>query len=160
MMAFMAANPEAFKELVLLAFFPKNPLAPRAAWLLSNCMEEKDPRVGMHAQNIIDTLDEVADGHKRDLINVLCQVDLDEELEGVLFDRCINIWCKLDGIPSVRATAFKLILLVTRKYPDLYNEVVLLTQDPYLETLSPGIRRSIQKQIKSFEKSLDHQPRR
>jgi hypothetical protein len=45
----------------------------------------------------------------------------------------------------VRITALKFILKVANKHPDLLEEIVFLTQDHYLESLSPGVKRSIEK---------------
>jgi hypothetical protein len=36
---------------------------------------------------------------------------------------------------------------IASKYPDLSNEIALITQNHYLETLSPGVRRAVMKMI-------------
>jgi hypothetical protein len=153
MIAFMESHPEKFKELIELAIINEHPYSWRAAWLLFDCMEEDDLRVKPYIKKIINILEQVKDGQKRDLINVLRKMKIEEEQEGLLFDTCIFIWTKTDKIPSVRWSALKLMLQITKKHPDLYHEVLLLTQNEYVETFSPGIGRSIQKLLKDFKKN-------
>ena len=56
-----------------------------------------------------------------------------------------------DKQSSVRFKAFEFIIQITKKYPELYNEVIVLAQDHYVEPLSAGIKSSMQKMIKSLE---------
>ena len=43
-----------------------------------------------------------------------------------------------------------------KKYPDLKSEIEYFTQDQYLETLSPGIKRVIQRMAKeAFENGIE-----
>lgn len=153
MIAFMESHPEKFNELIELAIIHEHPYSWRAAWLLFDCMEENDLRVKPYVQQMIDVFDEIEDGQKRDLIKVLRRMEIEEEQEGLLFDTCISIWTKADKIPSVRWSALKLMLQITKKHPELYQEVVLLTQNEYIETFSPGIGRSIKKLLKDFKKN-------
>ncbi len=151
---YMNNHPSEFDELLQLATSDKQPYSWRAAWLLSNCMLDNDRRVKPYVAEIANILDKVRDSQKRDLLKVLCKMDIDEECEGILFDICVDIWCKLDKMPSVRANAFKLILQITKKNPGLYNEVILLADDQYINTLSGGIRNSVRKWIRKLKSEL------
>ena len=152
MMAYMEANPLEYGELIQLALADKQPYSWRAAWLLSNCMEKDDKRVKSFIPQIINRLPTAPDGQKRDLINVLRKMEIEEEYEGLVFDNCVNIWTRIDKIPSVRYNALRLILQITEKHPELFTEVDLLTQNHYIEPLSEGIRRSIQRMISKVKK--------
>ena len=152
MITYMEDHPEEFTNLIELALTNEQPYAWRAAWLLSKCMDDNDPRVQPYLTKILEILPTVKEGQMRDLFNVFYRMELEEELEGRLFDFCVNVWCKLDHIPSVRSNALKLILQTTERVPELYQEVVLLTQDEFLDPLSHGIRRSVQKRMKAFAK--------
>ena len=83
-------------------------------------------------------------------------MDLTQEQEGYLFDLCVSLWEQPEKKPSVRFTAFKFINKTARNYPDLANEILLLGQDKYMRTLSPGVRRSIEKMIKSTKAFYGH----
>ncbi len=77
-------------------------------------------------------------------------MELNEEYEGFLFDVCMTVWEKINKRPSVRLTAFKSIVKIAKKYPDLSNEITLITQNEYMDSLSPGVKRSISRMIKEF----------
>jgi len=59
----------------------------------------------------------------------------------------MDLWEQLDKTPSIRMTAFKFIIQMAKKYPELSEEISIITQNHYLETLSPGIRHSISRLI-------------
>ncbi len=99
---------------------------------------------------IIDVIPKVIDGQQRELINVLRIFDLSEMEETLLFDVCVELWCDLKKIPSVRFKAFKYILKVCKKYPDLQNELSLLSEDHYFESLSEGIKRTLLSNLKQM----------
>jgi urate oxidase len=73
---------------------------------------------------------------------------LTEKQEGILFDKCMNIWEDISKSPSVRGFAFQIIITTVKKYPELISEIEFLTQNHYLETISPGIRHSIKRMIR------------
>lgn len=150
MLAFMEEHPEKIAELIELSVIDDQPLSWRAAWLLSDCMEENDVRVKPYIDKMLANINRVKDGQKRDLINILRKMEVDEEQEGLLFDTCADLWSKTDKIPSVRWVALKLMMKTTEKHPELFHEIDFLTQDHYLETLSPGIKHSIKRLLKDY----------
>ncbi|MFC2103688.1 hypothetical protein ACFLSS_04585, partial [Bacteroidota bacterium] len=91
------------------------------------------------------------DGHQRELLKILLLMELDEEYEGILFDVSMNLWESINKKPSVRFTAFKFIVKTAKKYPEIAKEISFLTQNHYLESLSPGVKHSISRMIKEFE---------
>ena len=154
MISFMGAHPEYFDEAVELAVSDKQPYAWRAAFLLWSCMEENDQRMHAYIRRIINTLPTKQDGHQRDLLKILLKMELNEEQEGYLFPVCVSLWEKIHKKPSVRFGAFQFMLKIARNHPDLSHEITLFTQDQYLDSLSPGVKRSIAKMVKEFTKSL------
>ncbi len=79
-------------------------------------------------------------------------MELNEEQESYLFNVCVTIWEKINKNPSVRFTALKFIIKTAKKYPDLSNEITFYTQNHYLDSLSPGVKRSVYKMIKELSK--------
>ncbi len=147
MMAWLEAHPESYKEAVHLAIADKQTYSWRAAWLLWGCMEDNDPRIRPFIPAIIECLEIKPDGHQRELLKILYRMDLSEEQEGFLFDVCMNVWEKTDKRPSVRHNAIRMIVKIASKYPELSNEIALITQSHYMESLSPGVRRAVWKMI-------------
>jgi len=150
MISYLKAHPEDFEEAIKLAISDKQPYAWRAAWLLWSCMEENDTRIRKYIKEIVNSVKQKKDGHQRELIKILLQMELNEKYEGLLFNICLDVWEQINKNPSVRFTAMKFIIMMSKKHPDLAKEITFLTQDQYLETLSPGVKRSISKMMKGL----------
>ncbi len=153
MISFMKAHPEYFEEAIELAIKDKQPYSWRAAWVLWSCITKNDDRVQKHIYKILKSIGDKTDGHQRELIKILLEMDLNEEQEGYLFDICVSLWEQVEKKPSVRFTAFRFINKTAYKYPDLSKEILLLAQEKYMKTLSPGVRKSILKMLKN---TTDH----
>ncbi|MCW8848679.1 MAG: hypothetical protein OQJ81_01770 [Melioribacteraceae bacterium] len=153
MISFLNAHPEVYDEAVQLAISDKQPYAWRSAWLLWSCIEKNDKRIRKHIKEIVKAVATKNDGHQRELIKILHQMELSEKHESILFNICINIWEQIGKTPSVRITALRFILKMAEKHPELLNEIVWLVEDHYLESLSPGVKRSVQKLISNLTKN-------
>ncbi len=147
MIDYMNKHPEAFDEALQLALTNKQPYAWRAAWLLWSCLNENDMRVVPYVTDIVNSLNGKNDGHQRELLKILYMMDIEDTHEGFIFDLCVDIWERINKQPSVRINAFKIIIKIAQKHPDLFNEITFLTQPHYLETLSPGVKDAVQRLI-------------
>lgn len=145
MISYIAAHPKDFEEMIELALSDKQPYSWRAAWLLWSCMEENDQRLQGYIKRIIDSIPSKNDDQQRELFIILQKMELTEETEGILFNICADAWEKIHKKPSVRFNAFKLIAKIARRYPELSKEIGYLTQDQYIDSLSPTARKSILK---------------
>jgi hypothetical protein len=151
MISYINANPAYFEELIRLILSGKNPYSWRAAWFLWSCMAENDQRVICFIPEWIGILAERPVNQKRELLKILWLMDIDETLEGLLFDQCVDIWEQINHQPSVRFNAFKLLLKIAKKHPELSVEISALTDTQYIDTLSPGARKSVLKMMRSSE---------
>jgi len=158
MISFMDAHPEFFEEAIQLVISNKQPYSWRATWLLWSCMEENDKRIRKHIKKIVDSLKTKDDGHQRELLKILLQMELKEEYEGNLFNLCMDIWEQINKTPSVRINALKFIIKIAKKHPELSQEFSFLTQDHYLESLSPSVKHSVSRMMR--ELSLHEQNNR
>jgi hypothetical protein len=150
MIAFLRAHPACWEEAIKLAITNKQPYSWRAAWLLWSCLEMNDTRIQPHIQSLIDALKDKKDGHQRELLKILIVMELTEYQESSLLDFCIHLWKDIQKTPSVRYTAFRFMYTIALKYPELINEIKLYTEKKYVETLSPGVRKSINKLIQTL----------
>ena len=155
MISFMETHPESFEEAINLALSDKQPYAWRSAFLLWSCIKINDPRIQARVKDIIAAVKNKNDGHQRELIKILLKMELKSKQEGILFNLCMNIWEQIEKKPSVRITALKFILKIVKKYPELSNEINVLMQDHYLQTLSPGVKRSVSKMMKEEDNRQD-----
>jgi len=151
MISYVRKNPECFGELMDLSIADKHPYSWRAAWLVWSCMEKNDKRIRKYVKDIIKVLPERKDSQLRELLKILEQMEINEECEGLLFDHCVTVWLKIDKRPSVRFNAFKILVKITHKYPELAKEVLLLTRNQYMVSLSPCVNKSVNKMIKDLK---------
>ena len=145
MILFFKSHPEHFDEAIQLAISDKQPYSWRAAFLLWGSIEENDDRVQSHIKSIVNCIQEKEDGHQRELLKILYKMKISEKYEGQIFNICMNLWEQVNKNPSVRMTAFKFIVKIVKGHPELSEEINFLTQDHYLESLSPGVKRSIER---------------
>ena len=150
MVSFLKTHPECWEETIQLAVTNKQPYSWRAAWLLWSCIEKNDTRIQPHIQSLIEGLKDKKDGHQRELLKILIVMELSEEQETNLMDYCIRLWKDIQKTPSIRYTAFRFIHKIALKYPELSNEIKFYTDIKYVESLSPGVRKSINKLIQSL----------
>ena len=150
MISFMATHPEVFEEAIQLAISDKQPYSWRAAWLLWSIMEVNDPRIQGYIKDIIGAISNRNDDHQRELLKILLLMEINEESEGLLYDLCVTVWEKIKKKPSVRFTAIKMMVKIAKNHPDLSREIILLTQDQYVDSLSPAATKSVFKMIKEF----------
>jgi hypothetical protein len=142
LVTFLKKYPQKFDDAINIALSDKQPQAWRATWLLFHCMQDNDKRIKNHIKNIINDIRNCKDGHQREWLKILDRMLLTENQESLLFDVCLTIWEDITKSPSVRGTAFKFLLKIVKKYPELSEEIQHLTQSHYTESLSPGIRHS------------------
>ncbi|MFH1121305.1 MAG: hypothetical protein V1775_15910 [Bacteroidota bacterium] len=143
LIAWMTAHPEAFEETIILSLSDNQPCAWRAAWLLWSCMEKNDPRVQPFVADMINSLAGKNDDHQRELLIILRKMEIPEESEGLLFNHCTNVWEKVGKKPAVRLNAFKIMVKIAGKHPELHHELILLTQPQYMDSLSVVANKSI-----------------
>ena len=138
---FLENHPELFDDVVKISLGDKDPQSWRAAWMIYHCMETNDNRILPHIDSILSVLSDKKDGHQREFLKVIRNMNLTEDQESFLFDICLTIWEEIEKSPSARGTAFETMLKIVEKYPELKGELGHLTQDHYTKSLSPGIKR-------------------
>ena len=110
-------------------------------------MKENDLRLQGYISSILESIQEKEDGHQRELIKILGQMNLNDEHEGRLFNICMTVWESINKRPSVRYTAFVFIIKIAKRHPEISGEIDFITQDRYMESLSPGIKNSISRMV-------------
>ena len=150
MESYVIVHPESFEEAIKLAIADKQPYSWRAAWLLWSCMVKNDKRIRKYVKEIINVLPKRNDNQKRELLKILEQMEINEKLEGLLFNHCVNIWEKTDKKPAVRFNAFKILAKISKRHPELSKEIISLTQNQYTESLSSTANRSINKMMQEI----------
>ena len=145
MISYLKSHPEDFDEAINLAIADKQPYSWRASWLLWSCMDKNDQRINRYVEKIISTLSTKCDDQLRELLIILQRIELSDDYEGRVFDICVNIWGKTGKQPSVRYNAFKLMVKIIQKHPDLSKEISFLTESQYTDSLSDTVKKAISK---------------
>ena len=114
------------------------------------CCHEVEGKEHGYIKRIIDALKSKDDGHQRELLKILYKMELTEKYEGILFDYCMDIWEQISKSPSVRVNALKFIIKIAKKHPELSQEITFLTENHYLESLSPGAKHSVSMLMKKL----------
>jgi len=143
-------NPALFDQLVEITVSGKHSKSWRAPWVISNLMSDNDARLRPFIKNLINALDGKKDGYQRELLKIIQRMDIPDELEGILFDKCTGIWEVTKKSPSARIAAFKILIDTANKHPELKKDIQFLTEQHYTQTLSPGIKRSLKKMMKEL----------
>jgi hypothetical protein len=152
MISYIKSHPEYFEEAIKLAISDKQPYSWRAAWLLWSCMDKNDQRVHKYIDKIIDALPTKSDDQLRELLIILQRMELSGDQEGKLFDLCINTWEKIGKQPSLRFNAFRLIVKIAKRHPELSNEINFLTESHYMDSLSATVKKSVLKMMQILPK--------
>jgi hypothetical protein len=151
MLEFMNENPTEFTNLAELALSDESIFSWRAAWLLKNCSNSNDERLQKFTNSFIETLLIKSESQQREFLKILLTMDLDDEQEGILYDKCTVLWKEIHKKPAIRYNAMAFLVKTAQKYPELINEIKLLSNEHYIEPLSPGIKHSLKKMINKIE---------
>ena len=148
LISYVNAHQDDFPELIKLAVSDKQPYAWRAAWLLWSCMDKNDKRINSYIKEIIDVLPERQDNQQRELLMVLQRMHIETKYEGQLFDCCTKIWEDINKNTSLRFNAFKIMAAISKKYPDLSDELKAFMGTYYTDHLTDNVKKSIHKLLK------------
>lgn len=143
MIAYMGEHSDNFDELLLLSLSDKQPYSWKAAQLLLNCMIDNDPFLRPYTGKIVDLLLVVCESQQRIFLMILQRMEINSEYEGRLFDICVSIWKDLKVHPSLRGNALWVIFKISKKYPELLNEIRYLIDPQYTNSLPVGIKHSL-----------------
>lgn len=128
----------------------------RAAWVLFHYTKNQKQLLKPHIQDLLDAIPNKKNGQQRELLKLLEFMELDDLQEGQFFDHCMTIWEKINNSSSLRITAFRLLLQIAARYPELKEELVLFTGEDYSSTLSPGILQSFERLKKEYLQKLNN----
>lgn len=150
MLDFLRTHPEEIPEALSLALVDRQPFSWRSAWVLCSYFSEGFPFPDSAADQILKAIAGKKDGHQRELLKLLWISGLDEDGEGKVFDLCVTLWEDIRKNPSIRVTAMKWMLRLAGSHSELIHELPYYLQDKYVDPLSPGVKRSLQRLAKKY----------
>lgn len=150
MLDFLRTHPEEIPEALSLALEDRQPFSWRSAWVLWSYFSEGFPFPDGASERILKAIPGKKDGHQRELLKMLWISGLDEEDEGEVFDLCVTLWEDIRKNPSIRVTAMKWMFRIAGPHAELAHELPYYLQDKFVDPLSPGVKRSLQRLAKEY----------
>ncbi|MDR2009161.1 MAG: hypothetical protein LBQ22_01595 [Bacteroidales bacterium] len=140
---FIKGKPELLRSFVM--YISSNTKeAWRASWVLAYYSSKYHEDLNPYADEIIRALKKInIDGHIRETLKILQNLDLSEEQTSEVFDICYDLLLDNHRKPSVRSIAFQFLLKVSKEYPELKNEIIAIFEN-IKEYLPHGIKHSMQ----------------
>jgi hypothetical protein len=74
---------------------------------------------------------------------IMQKMTIDEEKTGFLFDVCCSIWKNMKAAQTLRYNAFKMLVKITKKYPQFMLDVNYLLEPQFTENLLRGVKHSL-----------------
>lgn len=132
-------DPDRFALLMQLFFDADNRIAQRAAHVVSHCVDAYPsllaPYIGQMVAHL-NTNPKVA--IKRNTVRVLQNQRIPEEYQGTLVEKCFEYVASNKEAIAVRAFSMTVLCNMTKIYPELKNELILVVEEA-IENGSPGL---------------------
>lgn len=126
----IGANQEDFDELIKLFLGKEYRVTQRAAWVVSHCADEHPWLIEKHIEPMILNLQKpVNDAVKRNTLRVLRYVEIPEDLMGIAADICFKYLLSGKEPVAVKVHAMDVLFNITRKFPELKEELKLAIED-------------------------------
>ena len=117
------------------------------AWQINHVKKTELIKIQKQVDKIISAIDGKNDGHQRELLKVLLKLNLTDDQLSLLWDICLRIWLDIQKQSSVRISAYKILVNTAKKFKPLSDELVRLTEEKHITSLSNGIRNSTYKNL-------------
>jgi hypothetical protein len=131
-----------FSELMKLFLGDEYRITQRAAWPLSYCAEEHSELIRPYFKKLIENLDKpnLHDAVKRNTMRLFQFIDVPDDLQGKLIDKCFQYIQSMDEPVAVRAFALTVAERISREFPELKQELILIAKDQMEYSDSPAIK--------------------
>lgn len=141
-----------FKILMSLFFSNNTILNQRAAWVMCLCFENSPSLITPYLKKIIYNLEkDVHDAVKRNTVKILQDIEIPESLLGKTADTCFTLLSNSSEALAVKVFSMSVLLNITKKEPDLKNELKILIENQ-LPYASAGFLSRGKKVLKALEK--------
>lgn len=150
MIEFVLRNPICISEALEWSLSDEEPFCWRAPWVLFNVLPVNSLELSLYLERLIHAIPTKKSGHQRELIKLINLGNVPEILQGRYIEICMSIWMELKKSPSVRYIAWITIANFCAFYPELWKELFSVSSWYYIKSLSPGIRKGIEKRIHSY----------
>lgn len=131
---YIGHDADRFAQLVDLFLYDDARVVQRAAWVVSKCADAHPDLLTPHLSAMIKNLqNEVQVAVRRNTLRVLQNIEIPEDLLGILAERCFGYMEDPKEPIAVKVFAMTNLYNICQKEPDLANELKLLIEQqlPY-----------------------------
>ncbi len=121
---YIGQNHDRFADIVSLVRGRDQLLAQRAAWVMGIHGEQFPYLFLPHLKKLIPLLAQpVHDAVKRNILRVLQYLKVPEKYEADLVSKCFDLLLSTDEPPAIKAFSITVIVNLSKKYPELLQEL-------------------------------------
>lgn len=131
---YIGSNVNRFDELLELMLGIDKVLAQRAAWVFKFVIQEQPSLLERRLKDVVTNLTkEIHIGVKRNTLRVLEEVDIPEDLMGIVATVCFDTLANHQGTIACKAHSMTILYNLCLKEPDLSDELRILIEEqlPY-----------------------------
>lgn len=122
----------------------------RSAWAIGEIGVAKPLLIKPYLAKMLDALESAPhNAVPRNTIRIFSEVDIPEELEGKLFDTCMNYLEDTKSPIAVRCYSINVLERIAAKYPDLQADLVAVVKE-HMPHGTAGIKYRCRRVIKRF----------
>ncbi len=120
-----------FKQLMLLFLEGEYRVTQRSAWMISTCADNHPELIRPYLKKMILKTQEpgVHDAVKRNVVRILQKIEIPVSLTGRVTDICFNFLADKKEAIAVRVFSMTVLYHITKKEPDLRNELRWLIEE-------------------------------
>ena len=117
------------------------------AWQINHVKKTELIKIQKQVDKIISAIDGKNDGHQRELLKVLLKLNLTDDQLSLLGHLSPYLARYPKTIFGFEISAYKILVNTAKKYKPLSDELIRLTEDKHVSSLSNGIKNSTYKNL-------------
>lgn len=146
-------DPERFRNLMTLFLGKEYRVTQRAAWVLSYVISKYPTLIAPYLAQTIDLLSspQAPSAVARNILRFLQHMDVPEDLQGRLMDRCFLFIMDPETPIAIKAFSLTVLHNLSRQYPEILPEIGAVIRDRW-DYETPAFRSRARKILKDLEK--------
>ncbi len=155
---YVGNSQERFDQLFNLLQQNEPVVAQRAAFTIDHCLRKRISFLQPNLEAAVKILcrNDVHDAVLRCIVRAFQDIDLPEDLEGIVLERCYELLTSEKQPVAIRVFSMTVAYRISNRYPELKNELKIIVEE-YLTHDSPGmcsrskrIHKHLVKELKSI----------
>jgi hypothetical protein len=150
---YVCSSPKHFKELMKCFLTSEYRLAQRAAWSISWAARKNPELIMPYMKELVAQLNktDVHDAVIRNSIRVLEEIEIPEELHGVVMNACFNFIENPSTPVAIKAFSLTTLFNLSKYYPETKNELKLIIEERW-DNETPAFKSRGKKILQQLDK--------